>query len=254
MSELSIDALSAVRWQPATYRPVTAPGGADYLLPLARLVTACAGIPAERLRMLAPGEGPDVAGRALAALGEPPHGQPLFLVRSGPLRDPNVAELARLVHATGWQGEDLGITHLEELGGTVVFDLLEWAVPEETGATVLVCDEPLFADARLGGALFTAVGLRLRHGPGPLRVLGCGEGPPGPRPTASGERRLVHGAPCDGWLALFAALAAGRVEVGERLLLHTRGPRREGWLALEATDPAALRLAGAAADHPEAHR
>jgi hypothetical protein len=225
MPELSIDAIGVARWEDAEYLPVTAVrNGAGYLLPLARLVTAATGIPAAELRMLAPGDGPDVTGQALAALGEPPRAQPLFLVRSGPLRDPGVAELARMVEQSGWQGEDIGITHLDELGGTAVFSLLEWAVPEETGATVLICDEPPYTDARSGAATCAAVGLRLRHGPGPLRVLASGEG----------------------WLELAALLAAGEIGTQERLLLHTRGPCREGWLALEATDPAALRLTGAA--------
>ena len=40
-----------------------------------------------------------------------------------------------------------------------------------------------------------------------------------------------------------SALAEGEIADGERLLLHTRGPAREGWLAMEAVDVAAVRLA-----------
>ncbi|MCX4750464.1 hypothetical protein OG455_33980 [Kitasatospora sp. NBC_01287] len=202
------------------------------------------GIPAEHVLVLSSqdttGGEPDVSALALAGLGAPPVEQPLFLVRSGPLRDSMVASLAQLVHESGWVGEDVGITHLEELGGTVVFDLLGWAVPQESGATVVVCDEPLFADARVPGH-FAAVGLRVRRGAGPLRVAGCGEGPPDGAVGAVAHRFSGRGA-CDGWLALHRALAAGRVRDGERVLVHASGPLREGWLLLDAVDTAALRL------------
>ena len=163
-----------------------------------------------------------------------------------------MAALAQLVHESGWAGEDLGITHLEELGGTAVFDLLRWAVPAGTGATVVVCDEPLFVDARVPGR-FKAVGLRLAQGAGPLRVLGCGEGGPaaaqgaegtvGAEGTDGAAHRFSGRGPCDGWLEFHEALAAGKVRDGERVLVHARGPLREGWLLLEAVDVASVLLA-----------
>lgn len=211
-------------------------------LPLFRLEREH-GIPAEHVLVLSSqdttGGEPDVSSLVLAGLGAPQVAQPLFLVRSGPLRDSMVASLAQLVHESGWAGEDVGITHLEELGGTLVFDLLGWAVPVDTGATVVICDEPLFADARVAGR-FAAVGLRVRRGAGPLRVAGCGEGAPGD--VGEVAHRFSGRGACDGWLALHEALAAGRVRDGERVLVHARGPLREGWLLLDAVDTAAVRL------------
>jgi hypothetical protein len=237
---LSVEAVSAATLPLENYVPLASYGIA---VPRARLEREH-GIPFEHALVLplqdAAWDGPDVSGLALAGLGAPGQAQPLFLVRSGPLRDSMVAALAQLVHESGWAGEDLGITHLEELGGTAVFDLLRWAVPPETGATVVVCDEPLFVDARAPGR-FKAVGLRLRHGAGPLRVLGCGEG--GSADTDSAEHRFSGRGPCDGWLAFHEALTAGKVQDGERVLVHARSPLREGWLLLEAVDVASVQLA-----------
>jgi hypothetical protein len=150
-------------------------------------------------------------------------------------------ELARLVHEAGWSGEDVGVTQLDELGGTLIFRMLGWAVPAGP-ATVVVCDDPLFTDASHGSRPIAAVGVRARRGPGPLRVLGCGEGAPAGQDAGS---RFAGVGPCDAWLALHAALRSGRVADGDRVLLHTRGPAREGWLSMEVVDTAALLLAGA---------
>lgn len=251
MLDLSIEAIGVAFQQRAAYRPVAALDATDDLLPLASKVAEFSGIPLERLWMLAPDVGPDgqaadVGTLALAALGPPARDQPLFLVRSGPQRDPYVVELARLVHETGWTGEDVGITHLDELGGTVVFNLLDWAVPERTVATALICDDPLFTDALKGSTSVAAVSLRVRRGPGPLRVLGCGEGAPG----AAGQDVDVHitgrGA-CEGWLAVHAALTAGQISDGDQVLMHTRGPAREGWLSMAVVETAGLLLCGEAA-------
>lgn len=237
--DLCVTALSVVVMTHENYQPVdTFPPGT---LPARRIPAA---VPAERLMVLAPQntetDGPGVSALALAALGAPAPEEALFLVHADPPRDTLEAPLARLVHETGWSGEELGITHLDELGGTVVFDLLGWAVPD-SGATVLICDEPLLVDARLRPVRFTAVGLRVRRGAGPLRVLGCGEGAPGP--DAEGLRFTGSG-PCDAWLALHAALADGRIADGESVLLHAKGPLREGWLSVRVEDVAGLRLAG----------
>jgi hypothetical protein len=241
---LSVEALSAATLPFENYLPLNAVR--PDLAVLDRLELEH-GIPPEHVLVLSP-ENEDAAGRpgvgalALAGLGAPPAAQPLFLVRSGPLRDSMVAALAQLVHESGWTGEDVGLTYLEELSGTAVFDMLEWAVPPETGATAVICDEPLFVDARVPGR-FKAVGLRLRHGEGPLRVLGCGEGAPGVGPGRA-EHRFSGRGPCDGWLKLHEALAAGSIRDGDWVLVHARGPLREGWLLVEAVDPASVLLGG----------
>jgi hypothetical protein len=241
MSELSVTAISVATRTRPDYRPVAAlPGPDDDTLALADGLARYTGIPVHRLWLLPP-EDPDsdVGEAALTGLGEPAGPQPLFLVRSGPLRDSKTVELARLVHETDWPGADIGITHLDELGGTQVFDLLDWAVDEL--ATVLVCDDPVFVDALSDTAAIAAVGLRVHRGDGPLRVLDCGEGAP---PRHPGRRFGGPGA-CDGWLARHAALRAGQLADGEEFLLHAKGPCREGWLALAATHLADLRLTDA---------
>ncbi|UED82940.1 hypothetical protein [Streptomyces profundus] len=243
MVELSVHALSVAAVPHSDYRPLS--DFPDSLLPRAERIAAAHGIPLEHLLVVTPGdaaeaEGPDASGRALAALGRPTADERLFLIRSGPLLDAKVAALAGLVHAFDWAGEDLGITHLDELGGVLALDLLGWALDDDARATALICDEPLFADARLGVGWFSAVGLRVLRGPGPLTLLGCGEGPPPDDGTTF--RHLPGRAPCDSWLALHGALRSGELAPGERVLLHTRGPRREGWLTLEATTPSAVHL------------
>jgi hypothetical protein len=244
---LSVEAVSTATLPFQNYVPL---GSSGLAFPHSRLEKEY-GIPPEHALVLAlrdaVWDGPDVSSLALAALGVPAAPQPLFLVRSGPLRDSMVAVLAQLVHESGWTGEDVGITHLEELGGTAVFDLLAWAVPADAGATVMICDEPLFADTRMAGR-FKAVGLRVRRGPGPLRVLACGEGASaaavGVEGADSAEHRFSGRGPCDGWLAFCEALAAGHVRDGERVLIHARGPQAEGWLLLDAVDVASVHLVG----------
>ena len=215
-------------------------------LPMDRLLTESRGIPLEHLLVASTddtvdttGE-PDARAMVLAALGVPEREQPLILV-SGPPRDSMVSALAGLVYEFDWPGEDVGITHLEELGGTLSFGLLDWAVPEEAGATVLISDEPLVADARVGRSQLAAVGLRVSRGPGPLRVLGFGEGAPDEAARAA-EHRFSGSGPCDSWLAFHDALAAGRIGDGDRVALHVSAPLRQGWLLLHAVDTAGLRL------------
>jgi len=228
---LGISSLAVVSGVPAPYVPLSTVSDLVAGLPVVRI--ASSGIPAEHLLVLSPSDltGADVSASVLASVGVAP--EPLFLVRSGPLRDTMVAALARLVHESGWLGEEVGITHLDELGGTVVFDLLSWAV--SSSATVVICDEPLFADARSCPG-FSAVGLRVTHGRAPLRVLATGEGPP----LSFGGHYFAGAGPCDAWISLHSALAAGDVHDGDSILLHAKGPNREGWLTLAAVDLASL--------------
>ncbi len=230
---LGISALAVVSGVPAPYVPLSSVSELAAGLPPARI--ASSGIPRSHLLVLSPTDLDDlvdVSASVLASVGVAD--EPLFLIRSGPQRDTMVAALARLVHESAWPGEEVGITHLDELGGTVVFDLLTWAVP--VSATVVICDEPLFADARSRPG-FSAVGLRVGHGPGALRVLASGEGAP---PSCAGHYFAGAG-PCDAWISLHSALAAGDVTDGDEILLHAKGPNREGWLTLTAANLASLR-------------
>jgi hypothetical protein len=245
-AQLNVSAIGvAVRPNPG-YRPVGGLEPEDDRWPLVRAVAELTGTPAEHLEMLSdPGDGKDVCALALDRLGPPPAAQPLFLVRSGPLADPYVAMLSRLVETSGWAGSDVGITHLDELGGTVVFDLLDWCVQPVAGATALIAHEPLFADARVGAEPVCALGLRVGRGPGPLRVLGWGEGAPDGE-AAAARHRFAGSTPCDSWLALCSALDDATIRRSDSVLIHTTGRLREGWLLLEAADPAALRVTGGA--------
>jgi hypothetical protein len=240
MADMSITRLCVATRTHTDYLPLTA--FPDDLLPKQRVEAAIQeGIPLEHLIVVNPADSdePELSDRALAAVGVPDDDQPLFLIRSGPLRDPMVTLLARMVLQFGWRGDDIGITHLDELGGTVGFELLDWAIPD-SGATVLICDEPVFADARVGAGRFATVGLRVRRGDGPLRVLDAGEGAPGSFPDV--EWRFTGSGACDGWLDVHAALTAGEVADGDRILVHTKGPLREGWLLAHVVHAAAVEL------------
>jgi hypothetical protein len=240
MADLSITRLCAVVRTHTDYLPLTA--FPDDLLPKQRVEAAIQeGIPLEHLIVVNPADSdvPELSDLALVAVGVPDDDQPLFLIRSGPLRDPMVTLLARMVLKFGWRGDDIGITHLDELGGTVGFELLDWAIPGM--ATVLICDEPVFADARVGTGRFATVGLRVQQGPGPLRVLDAGEG--APESFSDVEWRFTGSGACDGWLDVHAALSAGDIADGDRILLHTKGPLREGWLLAQVVDAAAVELA-----------
>lgn len=253
MPDLSVAALGVAVLPSTGYQPLRVDVASVPKEVAARYERRARGVPVEHAMQLAMDDAadsadePDVGALALAALGSPGDAQPLFLIHEVP-RDTMVSALAGLVQGSGWVGEDVGITQLEELGGTVVFDLLDWAVPE-TGATALICDEPLFGDARLGGARFSAVAMRVRPGEGPLRVLGCGEGPPGAAAEAV-EHRFAGAGPCDGWVDLFDALAAGAIADGERILIEVRTPFREGWVLIRAESAADVRLARAPAPDP----
>lgn len=184
--------------------------------------------------------GKDVAERALAGLGlDRP--EPFYLVRSGPGTDPFVAALPGLVHQFGL-GDDLGITHLDELGGLALFGLLSWSVPANQGAVALVVDQPVYVPADEAPAAVSAVVLRIRRGDGPIRVCSWGEGEP--PITALAVTRSVFGGPgpCDAWVALHDAVRSGEVRDGDRVLLRAGDADREAWAELEINDPTRLHL------------
>jgi hypothetical protein len=240
MLDLSVEALGIAVLPYTNYLPLHVDAASVPIAMATRFERKARGVPVEHAMAVAMDDNtnladePNVSALALAALGSPPDAQPLFLIHDVP-RDSMVSALAGLVQGSGW------------VGGTVLFDLLDWAMPE-AGATALICDEPLFADARLGGARFSAVALRVRPGEGPLRVLDCGEGALGAAAEAVGavEHRFAGSGPCDGWVDLFDALAAGAIADGERILIEVRTPFREGWVLIQAEATADLQLARAA--------
>jgi hypothetical protein len=251
MADLYIDAIAiAVRSRPRLQPSAELPQR-NQRRRMANMIARNLGIPPERmyLRQPVPGNPADAADyaitwRALDVLGPPEHDQTLFLVRSGPVLDPMTAPLAALLHAVGWTGDDVGISHLEEQGGTQVFSLLDWAVPEDRGATVVVVDDPAYVDVQTEKPTFAAVALRLARA-GALRVVASGEvslmAPA--RPAEARHARILSGpGACDAWLDLYAALSSGTVRPGELVLLRTAGEERQGWLLLEAGQLRELRM------------
>jgi hypothetical protein len=188
--------------------------------------------------------GTDVAERALRRLGRVDPPEPFYLVRSGPGPDPFVAMLPNLVHQFPWLGDDLGITHLDELGGLALFGLLSWSVPSGSGAIALVIDQPVYVPGDQAPASVSAVALRVRRGDGPVRVASWGEGPPPVTVLASVAAVFGGPGPCDAWLALHDALRSTAVRDGDRVLLRAGGGGREAWAQLEIIDGARLHLGG----------
>jgi hypothetical protein len=244
VADLYIDALAiAVRSRPRLQPAAELPRRNRHRV-LANMIARNRGVPAERIyvRQPMPADAADaedyaLTWRALDVLGPPDHDQTLFLVRSGPVIDPLTSPLAGALHAVGWTGDDVGISHLEEQGGTQVFRLLDWAVPQDRGATVVIVDDPPYVDVQNQKLTFAAVALRLAR-TGALRVVASGEIAPGAPelPAAARNAHVLSGSgACDAWLDLCAALSSGTVKQGERVLLRTVGDERQGWLLLEAS-------------------
>jgi hypothetical protein len=251
VASLYIDALAiAVRARPRLRPSVELPQR-NQRRRVANMIARDRGIPAERMYIrepvpdnLADAEDYAIPWRALDALGPPDHDQTLFLVRSGPVIDPMTAPLAATLHAVGWTGDDMGISHLDEQGGTQVFSLLDWAVPEDRGATVVIVDDPAYVDVQAEKPTFAAVALRLAR-TGALRVVASGGIALGVRalPAAARHAHILSGpGACDAWLDLHAALSSGTVKRGELVLLRTVGDEQQGWLLLEASQPHELRM------------
>ncbi|WP_412515412.1 hypothetical protein K8Z49_25340 [Actinomadura madurae] len=253
MADLYIDALAtSVRARPGLQPSAGLPRRNMRRL-VANMIARDRGIPAERMhvRRPVPGDPADAADyattrRALDALGHPDDDQPLVVVRSGPVIDPMTSPLAGTVHAVGWTGEDVGISHLAEQGGTQVFHLLAWAVPEDRGATVVIVDDPAYVDVETEKPAFAAVALRVAR-TGALRIVAVGAGPAGTETPVEARHARVFSGPgaCDAWLDLYAALSSGAVGPGEPVLLRTVGDERHGWLLLEAVQPRELRMSSA---------
>lgn len=256
VSDLHIEALAtSVRSRPRLQPSAELPRRNVRRL-VANVVARGRGMPAERMyvRRPMPGDAADAVDYAttrkvLDAIGPPVDDQTLFLVRSGSVIDPLTSPLAGTVHALDWPGDDVGITHLGEHGGTQVFRLLTWALPEGAGATVVLVDDPAYMPGQTETAAFAAVALTVAR-TGALRIVATGESLPGARviPAEAKARhvRVFSGpGPCDAWLELYAALSSGTVGEGELLLLRTVGDERHGWLLLEAVRPHELRMAGA---------
>jgi hypothetical protein len=186
--------------------------------------------------------GEDVAERALVGLGRVDPPEPFYLVRSGPGTDPFVAALPGLVHQFAGLGDDLGITHLDELGGLALFSLLSWSVPASAGAIALVVDQPVYLPGDDAPAAVSAVALRVRRGDGPVRVSSWGEGAPPVTALARVAMVFAGLGPCDAWLALHDALRSGAVRDGDRVLLRAGGDDRAAWAELEINDRTALHL------------
>jgi hypothetical protein len=232
-SDLYVAAFAVAVTDNPDYRPVSTLDPDNDIWPLVHSVAALTGIPRDYLEMRADAAAKDTGLQALRDLGMPAEAEPLFLVRPGPPPDPYVAVLARLVEEVGWPGEDTGITHLDEAGGTAVFDLLDWATPPDGRATALIVDEPLFADMRTGLAPASAVAVRVCREAGPARVLGWGEGEP---PATSTEHEFTGTGPCAGWLQLHAAAQDGLLRAGDHVLIRAAGGTRTGWVLLEVAE------------------
>lgn len=258
MASLYIDALAiAVRARPRLQPSAELPRR-NQRRQVAAVIARERGVPEERVyvRQPVPGDAADAADyaitwRALAALGPPDRDQTLFLVRSGPVIDPMTAPLAATVHAVGWPGDDVGISHLGEQGGTQVFRLLDWAVPGDCGATVVIVDDPAYVvDIQAEKPTFAAVAVQVARS-GALRIVATGEAARGTEAFLAaralpGEARgalvLSGPGPCNAWLDLHAVLSSGSVKQGDLVLLRSVGNERQGWLLLEACRPNELRI------------
>jgi hypothetical protein len=207
------------------------------MMALARAVAERNELPLDRLRFLADEPDRDVASVALDELGPPVDKQPVLLVRGGADPDPFVTTLARMVAGRPWVDEELGLTHLDELGGTAVLEFLDWFMPD-SGATVLIVDQrPVIAVEQTPQAQLpapAAVALRVGRGAGLIRVVSWGAGAP---PPAMAYRFTGQG-PCDPWIDLHTALAGGWLAAGDEALLHATGVGREGWALIEVTGAA----------------
>lgn len=229
MTGLVVEAIAVAVLERPSYLSVADFVADPDMMALARAAAERNEVPLERLRFLADEPDLDVASVALDELGPPDAEQPVLLVRSSPDPDPFVSSLARMVSERTWVGEELGLTHLDELGGTAVLEFLDWFMPE-SGATVLIVDQSPVIDIQAMRPSPAAVALRVGRGSGLIRVVSWGEGVP---PPAIAYRFTGQG-PCDPWIDLHTALAGGWLAPGDEALLHATGAAgREGWALIE---------------------
>ena len=229
MTGLVVEAIAVAVLERPAYRSIADFGTDPDMMALARAAAERNEVPLERLRFLADEPDLDVASVALDELGAPEREQPVLLVRSSPDPDPFVSSLARMVDGRSWIGEELGLTHLEELGGTAVLEFLDWFMPD-AGATVLIVDQSAVVDVAAPRPAPAAVALRVGRGSGLIRVVSWGEGAPPP----SVAYRFTGQGPCDPWIDLHTALAGGWLAPGDEALLHATGTGgRESWALIE---------------------
>jgi hypothetical protein len=228
MTGLVVEAIAVAVLERPAYLSIADFVSNPEMMALARAVAERNELPLERLRFLADEPDRDVASVALDELGPPEGEQPVLLVRSAPDPDPFVATLARMVTGRPWVNEEIGLTHLDELGGTGVLEFLDWFMPDG-GATVLIVDQNPVIDIQATRPSPAAVALRVGRGSGLIRVVSWGEGAP---PPAMAYRFTGHG-PCDPWIDLHTALAGGWLVPGDEALLHATGAGREGWALIE---------------------
>ena len=229
MTGLVVEAIAVAVLERPVYRSIAGFGTDPDMMALARAAAERNEVPLERLRFLADEPDLDVASVALDELGPPEREQPVLLVRSSPDPDPFVSSLARMVDGRPWIGEELGLTHLDELGGTAVLEFLDWFMPD-AGATVLIVDQCPVVDVQAAPPTPAAVALRVGRGTGLIRVVSWGEGVPPP----SIAYRFTGQGPCDPWIDLHTALAGGWLASGDEALLHATGAGgRESWALIE---------------------
>ncbi|MER7129017.1 hypothetical protein [Streptosporangium saharense] len=235
MTRLSVEAISAVSERAVLYdRGDALAGDAERF---ARTISSF-GTRFSDISVLRDGQAvvTDLALRAVDGLGHPYREETLVFVQSGHDQDHLTVPLPRIAEELSWPvREDLAVTHLEQLGGTAVFDLLQWLLAPDGQAAVLLTDRPELAfhgDAVPTGAV---VALRVRPGDGPLRVLDWGEGAP-----AVAERTLTATGPVAPWLRLLTEITTGRLAPGTRVVLATGPTGRRGWALIELADPIAL--------------
>jgi hypothetical protein len=237
LPSLAVTSLSAVEDSGELYDSMVSLPAGDERLGFAQKIVGL-GIPAAEIAVIRTDRGAvaDLAGPAVAALGQPDRAEKMILVQSGHDQDHATEPLPRTVQEMTWPvSEDFGVTHLEGRGGFAVFGLLEWLLTTGEQSIVVIADRPeitCHGPVTPSGAVLA---LRVRADDGPLRILEWGEG------GYRGDDRVISGdGPLEPWL-LFCREAAAGLAPGRRLVLQTgRRAGPQAWLLVEVADPDAL--------------